>query len=98
MSVMLRLNGRPSGTVITIAGRASVHEQTLAAYRLLDELHLNMTPVVAGRGRRLFDEPLGLLAFDLLDSRTYPTGAVRLVCRPPARAGEDAHDGCERLE
>src|SRR4051794_15862827 len=52
---------------------------------LLDELHLNMTPVVAGRGRRLFDEPSGLLAFDLLESRTYPTGAVHLVCRPPDR-------------
>ncbi|HEX4431447.1 MAG TPA: dihydrofolate reductase family protein [Frankiaceae bacterium] len=50
--------------------------------RLLDELHLNMTPVVAGRGRRLFDEPSELLAFDLADSRTYPTGAVRLVIRP----------------
>ncbi len=46
---------------------------------LLDELHLNMTPVVAGRGKRLFDEPAGLLAFDLLDSHTYPTGAVRLT-------------------
>ena len=45
-----------------------------------------MTPVVAGRGRRLFDEPSGLLAFDLADSRTYPTGAVRLVIRPPGRA------------
>ncbi len=55
---------------------------------LLDELHLNMTPVVAGRGRRLFDEPSGLLAFDLVDTRTYPTGAVRLVCRPPGRAQE----------
>ena len=52
---------------------------------LLDEVHLNMTPVVAGGGRRLFDEPAGLLAFDLVDSHTYPTGAVRLVCRPPDR-------------
>jgi dihydrofolate reductase len=52
---------------------------------LLDELHLNMTPVVAGRGRRLFDEPSSLLAFDLVDSHAYPTGAVRLVCRPPGR-------------
>jgi len=51
---------------------------------LLDELHLNMTPVVAGRGRRLFDEPSELLALDLVNIRTYPTGAVRLVCRPPA--------------
>ncbi len=50
--------------------------------RLLDELHLNMTPVVAGRGRRLFDDPSGLLTFDLTDTRTYPTGAVRLVLRP----------------
>jgi dihydrofolate reductase len=53
---------------------------------LLDELHLNMTPVVAGRGRRLFDEPSGLLALDLADSRTYPTGALLLVLRPPGRA------------
>lgn len=53
---------------------------------LLDELHLNMTPVVAGRGRRLFDEPSEMLAFSLVDSRTYPTGAVRLVCRPLGRA------------
>jgi dihydrofolate reductase len=53
---------------------------------LLDELHLNMTPVVAGHGRRLFDEPSSVLAFDLLDSRTYPTGAVRLVCRPHVAA------------
>lgn len=54
---------------------------------LLDELHLNMTPVVAGGGRRLFDEPSDLLALDLVDIRAYPTGAVRLVCRPPARSG-----------
>ncbi len=56
---------------------------------LLDEVHLNMTPVVAGRGRRLFDEPSGLLPFDLVDSRTYRTGAVRLVIRPPGRAQRD---------
>jgi dihydrofolate reductase len=63
---------------------------------LLDELHLNITPVVAGRGRQLFDEPSELLAFDLLDSRTYPTGAVRLVLRPPATAEEHAYAGDER--
>jgi dihydrofolate reductase len=55
---------------------------------LLDELHLNMTPVIAGRGRRLFDEPAALLAFDLADSHAYPTGAVHLVLRPPSR-GQD---------
>lgn len=54
---------------------------------LLDEMHLNVTPVVAGRGRRMFDDPQDLLAFDLVGSHTYPTGAVRLVCRPAAQAG-----------
>jgi hypothetical protein len=27
-----------------------------------------------------------MLAFDLADSRTYPTGAIHLVIRPPDRA------------
>ena len=45
--------------------------------------------LVAGRGRRLFDEPSELLAFELADSRTYPTGAVRLVIRPPRQAQDD---------
>ncbi|RKS75315.1 dihydrofolate reductase [Motilibacter peucedani] len=49
---------------------------------LLDELHLNMTPVVAGGGRRLFDEPTSLLTLDFVETRTYPTGAIHLVCRP----------------
>jgi hypothetical protein len=35
---------------------------------------------------RLPGEPSGLLAFDLADSRTYRTGAVRMVIRPPRRA------------
>ncbi|MCW2605943.1 MAG: hypothetical protein JWO60_636 [Frankiales bacterium] len=55
---------------------------------LLDELHLNVTPVVVGGGRRLFDEPSELLAFDLHDSRPYPTGAVRLVLRPQHAPGQ----------
>ncbi|MDT0164001.1 dihydrofolate reductase family protein [Actinotalea sp. AC32] len=55
---------------------------------LLDELLLHMTPVVAGRGRRLFDDPPGLLAFDLVESHAYPTGALRLVCRPSGRASD----------
>jgi dihydrofolate reductase len=60
---------------------------------LLDEMHLNVTPVVAGRGRRLFDEPSELLAFDLVDSRAYPTGAVHFVLRPTPRADLDPSRG-----
>jgi dihydrofolate reductase len=61
--------------------------------KLLDEMHPNMTPVFAGRGRRLFDEPSELLAFDLIDRRTYPTGAVGLGLRPSPRAEENALEG-----
>ena len=78
------LKDEPSTSGIAISGSVSLVRRLLAA-GLLDELHLNITPVVAGRGRRLFDEPAGMLAFDLADSHTYPTGAVHLVLRPPGQ-------------
>ena len=84
-------NGRPSRTVRTGRGHEQVSGLQGALARdllrdgLLDELHLTTTPVVAGRGRRLFDEPAGLLALELVESRLYPTGAVRLVLRPASR-------------
>lgn len=100
-STLTELDAWQGSTAVSYADVATVREQldllvygcgTLARDLLrdglLDELVLHMTPVVAGRGRRLFDEPAGLLAFDLVESRTYPTGAVRLVCRPSAPAGE----------
>ena len=49
---------------------------------LLDELRIWVTPVVAGRGRRLFDEPSELLALKLAEARAFPGGAVRLIYGP----------------
>ena len=48
---------------------------------LLDELRLNVTPVVVGSGRRLFDEPEALLKFERTDVRTFPGGAVGWTLR-----------------
>jgi dihydrofolate reductase len=53
---------------------------------LLDELRLLLTPVVAGSGRRLFDEPGELLALELAEARAFPGGAVRLTYGPVQRA------------
>ena len=48
---------------------------------LLDELRLNITPVVVGSGRRLFDEPEALLRFERAEVRTFPGGAVGWTLR-----------------
>jgi dihydrofolate reductase len=48
---------------------------------LLDELRLNITPVVVGSGRRLFDEPEELLKFERADVRAFPGGAVGWTLR-----------------
>ena len=45
---------------------------------LLDVLVLSLTPVVAGTGRRLFDDPGHLVRLRLTDSTTFETGAMRL--------------------
>ena len=49
---------------------------------LLDALVLSVTPVVAGAGRRLFDDPGHLVRLRLTDSTTFETGAVRLFLEP----------------
>ncbi len=49
---------------------------------LLDELVVAITPVVAGPGRRLFDDPGELLPLRLTDTTVYEPGTVRLVYRP----------------
>jgi hypothetical protein len=40
-----------------------------------------VTPVVAGSGRRLSDEPEALLRFERADVRTFPGGAVGWTLR-----------------
>ena len=45
-------------------------------------LVLSLTPVVAGAGRRLFDDPGHLVRLRLTDSTTFETGAVRLFLKP----------------
>ncbi|MNO15922.1 hypothetical protein D3C76_55930 [compost metagenome] len=48
---------------------------------LLDELRLNICPVVVGSGMRLFDEITNQVALDLVDSKTYSNGVIGLTYR-----------------
>lgn len=76
---------------VLVAGSISVVRQLLAA-GLLDELHLLVHPVAAGRGEHLFDPEAGVQPLKLLRSAVFPTGVVQLVYAPaelPSRAGYD---------
>ena len=53
---------------------------------LVDELYLEVYPVVVGAGRRLFPEQGQTHNLDLVESRTTPSGVTLQTYRPAGRA------------
>ncbi|UCE42616.1 MAG: dihydrofolate reductase [Candidatus Aminicenantes bacterium] len=51
---------------------------TLINYRLVDELHLAVHPLLLGLGKPLFKDINGKIEFALTDTKTYSTGLVQL--------------------
>lgn len=49
---------------------------------LLDELRLQVYPVVVGEGKRLFEESVGMLPMKLVESKTTATGVALLHYQP----------------
>jgi dihydrofolate reductase len=49
---------------------------------LLDDLTLNLCPIVLGSGLRLFDQTTDRLRLELVEATTYGTGVLRAVYRP----------------
>lgn len=49
---------------------------------VIDELAVFLVPLVVGKGKRLFEEPIGRLPLRLMDSRTLSTGVVALTYAP----------------
>jgi dihydrofolate reductase len=56
-------------------GGATLATQLLQA-NLLDELLLFTHPVILGRGRSLFDEPVGQVELDLLEQQSFDEGVT----------------------
>ncbi|HEV2014539.1 MAG TPA: dihydrofolate reductase family protein [Candidatus Dormibacteraeota bacterium] len=70
-----------SGKNILIPGSPTL-VRSLLRDGLLDELSLNICPVVVGSGMRLFDEITDQLHLKLVDSRTLNTGVVGVTYQP----------------
>ncbi|WP_227980456.1 dihydrofolate reductase family protein [Nocardia spumae] len=74
------LKRRPGGNIVKYGtGRL---DDTLLRHRLIDELHLLLTPVAVARGHRLFADIDYVPALTLLDVRRHDNGVVVLVYRP----------------
>ena len=56
-------------------------DRTLVAHGLLDELHLWIFPVIAGRGQRLV-EGIGTTHLELVDTTRFASGIVVNVYSP----------------
>ena len=62
-------------TNLLTSGSGEMVRQLLAA-GLVDELRLQIFPVLLGRGKRLFDDNAQASAFDLADSTITPGGVL----------------------
>jgi dihydrofolate reductase len=75
-----RLKQQP-GKNINISGSITLI-RSLLREGLLDELRLQLFPVVVGSGMGLFGDSGQQLSLKLADSRTFGTGVVNLVYTP----------------
>jgi dihydrofolate reductase len=74
------LKHRP-GKDIAITGSATL-VRSLLAHGLVDELRLLVHPIVVGSGARLFENGMGQVPLELVDSRAFATGVLDLTYRP----------------
>jgi len=69
------------GKNISLLGSPTLF-RSLLREGLVDELSLFLIPMVVGKGKRLFEEPIGELPLELADSRALSTGVLSLTYRP----------------
>ena len=73
------LKGQEGGTIAAMAGMSLVRQLLVAG--LMDELTLIMHPVIAGHGRRLFDETTPRTRLELVSSQQTNKGNVVVTYR-----------------
>lgn len=82
-----KLRQQPGGDILIFGSADLVN--SLLAHGLIDELHLQLYPIVLGSGKRLFQDGLGTSKLELVDSKTTETGVNILTYR---RASEEASE------
>jgi dihydrofolate reductase len=79
-SFVADLKQQPGGNIVKY-GNGPL-DATLMQHGLIDEFHLLVTPVAAGRGQHLFEEIDGAPALELLDVKPFRSGVVLLTYTP----------------
>jgi len=75
------LIGEPGGDIVAWGGASFV--QALSRRGLVDEYRLVINPVALGNGRALFKDLPQPIDLQLVEARTFATGAALHVYRPP---------------
>lgn len=69
------------GSDLHIAGSATLVQSLLEA-GLIDELRIQLSPVIVGSGKRLFREGASSMELKLVESKSFPNGVMTLGYRP----------------
>jgi dihydrofolate reductase len=75
-----KLKQQPGGNLQILGSPTLV--RSLLRLGLLDELVLNVCPIVLGSGLRLFDQTSDRVRLELVESATYSTGVLRVGYQP----------------
>jgi dihydrofolate reductase len=78
------LKSKPGGTIAAMGGLSVVRQLLLAG--LMDELTLIMHPVIAGKGRRLFEDGTPTTRLSLIDNQKTSKGNMVLTYAKRAEA------------
>ena len=79
-AAVTELKGGDGGPILVAGSRTLA--QALLQEGLVDELHLQVFPVILGSGKRLYPESPDRLNLELVESRTVPGGVVLQTYRP----------------
>ena len=74
-----------TGGDIVLYGSADL-VNSLVGTGLIDEYRLMLFPIVLGRGKRLFKDETDTTHLQLVDSRTFESGVIRLIYQPRGEA------------
>jgi dihydrofolate reductase len=74
------LKGREGGPILVPGSRTLV--QALLKEGLVDEIHLQVFPVILGSGMRFYPDSPDRMDLELVESRQVPNGVVLQTYRP----------------